>query len=157
MHRLNMHPSAAGKPNAASDCHCAALRQAARHVTQFYDELMAPVGLRISQYSVLARLERLGPQSVNALAALMVMDRTTVGRNVLPLERDGLVAIRPSPTDRRAKELSITAAGRERYRAGRRQWQRAQAGFEARFGAKRAAELRAVLRDVVSTEFTPEA
>ena len=40
------------------ECNCLAVRQAARHVTQFYDQTMAPVGLRISQFSILAKLQR---------------------------------------------------------------------------------------------------
>src|SRR6202790_5420603 len=75
------------------DCNCFAVRQAARHVTQFYDQFLAPTGLRTSQFSILARLKRLGPMTINTLAAELVMDRTTLGRNILPLERDHLVVI----------------------------------------------------------------
>ncbi|HEY2244891.1 MAG TPA: MarR family winged helix-turn-helix transcriptional regulator [Xanthobacteraceae bacterium] len=50
-------------------CNCLALRQAARHVTQFYDQFLAASGLRATQYSILARLQRRGPMSINALAA----------------------------------------------------------------------------------------
>ena len=57
----------------------------ARHVTQFYDQFLAPSGLRTTQYSILARLQRKGPMTINALAAELVMDRTTLGRNILPL------------------------------------------------------------------------
>jgi len=66
-------------------CNCLALRQAARHVSQFYDQFLAGCGLRGTQYSILARLQRRGPMSINALAAALVMDRTTLGRNILPL------------------------------------------------------------------------
>ena len=75
------------------DCNCLAVRQAARHITQFYDQLLGPSGLRTTQFSILAKLRRLGPMTINALAAEMVMDRTTLGRNILPLERDGLIAV----------------------------------------------------------------
>jgi hypothetical protein len=60
-------------------CNCLALRQAARQVTQFYDRFLAPSGVRATQYSILAKLKRAGPMSINALAADMVMDRTTLG------------------------------------------------------------------------------
>src|SRR5271163_1458970 len=85
----------------SEECNCLAVRQAARHVTQFYDQTMAPVGLRISQFSILAKLQRLGPLTVNALAAEMVMDRTTLGRAIQPLVRQRLVAIDRRDTDRR--------------------------------------------------------
>src|SRR3954467_3783954 len=88
-----------------SDCNCLAIRQAARHVTQFYDQLFAPVGLRATQFAILGRLRRRGPMTINALAKLLVMDRTTLGRNILPLQRDGLIEIAASAADRRRREL----------------------------------------------------
>jgi hypothetical protein len=68
------------------ECNCLALRQAARHVTQFYDQCLAPAGLRTTQLSILAKLKRLGPLTINALARELVMDRTTLGRTMLPLD-----------------------------------------------------------------------
>jgi DNA-binding MarR family transcriptional regulator len=134
------------------DCNCLAVRQAARHVTQFYDQCLAPAGLRTTQFSILAKLKRLGPMTINALAAELVMDRTTLGRNILPLERDGLIAIEQSAADRRTKELHVTDAGGERLRRAVKLWASAQTGFEAAFGAKHSAELRALLRAVVATD-----
>ena len=97
-------------------CNCLALRQAARHVSQFYDQFLIGSGLRTTQYSILARLQRKGTMSINALAAELVMDRTTLGRNILPLQRDGLIAIAAGQTDRRSKELQLTRAGAARLR-----------------------------------------
>src|SRR5271167_806246 len=132
-------------------CTCLAVRQAARHVTQFYDRHLAPVGLRTTQFSILARLRRHGAMTINALAEDMVMDRTTLGRNILPLERDGLIRIAPSAADRRAKELHLTKTGEKRFEAARKKWSEAQARFETVFGAERGADLRALLRAVVSS------
>ena len=136
-----------------SDCNCLALRQAARHATQLYDQELAPSGLRATQFSILARLKGAGAITINALAAQMVMDRTTLGRNILPLERDGLVEVRPSTKDRRTKELHLTDAGSERLRAAVKLWAKAQRRFEAAFGADRSAALRTQLRGVVEAEF----
>jgi DNA-binding MarR family transcriptional regulator len=141
----------------SEDCNCFAVRSAARHVTQFYDQFLAPIGLRTTQYSILARLKRLGPQSINTLAESMVMDRTTLGRNILPLERDGLIRIEPAASDRRVRELRLTKAGEKRLQAAIEAWSQAQERFETSFGTKRAAELRAMLRAVVASEFTPAA
>jgi DNA-binding MarR family transcriptional regulator len=141
----------------AEDCNCFAVRSAARHVSQFYDQFLLPIGLRTTQFSILAKLKRRGPLTINALAEEMVMDRTTLGRNILPLERDGLIQIEPVLTDRRAKELHLTHAGDKRLQAGLKAWAHAQSQFEAAFGAKRAAELRAMLRSVVASEFAPKA
>jgi DNA-binding MarR family transcriptional regulator len=134
------------------DCNCLAVRQAARHITQFYDRLLAPSGLRTTQFSILAKLRRSGPMTINALAAEMVMDRTTLGRNILPLERDGLITVQQGSRDRRSKELRLTAAGEARFRAAMKGWVNAQRRFEAAFGAERTAEMRALLRAVTATD-----
>ncbi len=134
-------------------CHCFAVRSAARHVTQFYDQLLEPTGLRITQYSILAMLKRLGPLTINALAKVLLTDRTTLGRNILPLERDGLIRIEQGASDRRAKELHLTTAGEKRLQAAWPAWLKAQATFESSFGPKRAETLRALLRALVASEF----
>src|ERR1700756_440681 len=100
------------------ECNCHAVRAAARHITQAYDQFLAPSGLRITQFSILAALKREGPLSINALAGARAMARTTLGRNILPLERDGLIRIAPAASDRRAKELHLTKAGEKRLPAG---------------------------------------
>jgi DNA-binding MarR family transcriptional regulator len=135
-----------------ADCNCLALRQATRHVTQFYDQCLTPVGVRATQYSILARLNRKGPLTINALAAELVMDRTTLGRNIRPLQRDGLVAIGAGETDRRKKELRLTPAGSVRFAAAQKAWTKAQADFERAFGTRRAKALRVLLEDVASRE-----
>src|SRR5882762_1652936 len=114
-------------------CNCLALRQAARLATQFYDQRLAPAGLRTTQLSILAKLKRLGPLTINALARELVMDRTTLGRTMLPLERDGLIGIEDGTVDRRSKELHLTKAGVERLRVARKLWSKAQMKFEAAF------------------------
>ena len=137
------------------ECNCFAIRSAARHVSQYYDRYLAATGLRTTQFSILAKLKRLGPLTINELARQMVMDRTTLGRNIKPLERDGLVSIEPAQSDRRAKELRLTKTGEKQLEAAFEAWSRAQTGFESTFGPRHAAELRRVLRDVVTTEFRP--
>jgi DNA-binding MarR family transcriptional regulator len=138
-------------------CNCSALRQAARHVTQFYDQYLAPAGLRATQFSILGKLKGLGPMTINALARELVMDRTTLGRAMLPLERDGLIAIKEGMLDRRSKELAVTKAGTERLQRAAKLWVEAQREFEERFGARRAADLRGLLGDVVSCELEKRA
>src|SRR3954470_7079602 len=140
-------------PAVLSDCNCLAIRQAARHVTQFYDQLFAPVGLRATQFAILSRLRRQGPMTINALAGLLVMDRTTLGRNILPLQRDGLIEIVASPADRRRRELRLTDTGLARHAAALECWSQAQERFETVFGGERAAALRALLRDVAAADF----
>jgi DNA-binding MarR family transcriptional regulator len=138
------------------DCNCFAIRSAARHVTQLYDQYLAPVGLHVTQFSILAKLKRLGPMTINALAGAMLSDRTTLGRNIQPLQRDGLIRIEASTTDRRAKELHLTKAGEQRLHSAVKAWSQAQARFETAFGPKRAADLRTMLRAVVASELVSE-
>jgi DNA-binding MarR family transcriptional regulator len=134
------------------DCNCAAIRQAARQVTRHYDRHLAKAGLRSTQFSILFKIKRLGSMKINELAEAMGMDRTTLGRNILPLERDGLITIGKGTEDLRVKEVRITKAGAERVKTGFRHWTEAQASFETAFGAKRAADLRALLGDLARSE-----
>src|SRR5262245_8712535 len=117
----------------ATDCNCLALRQAARHVSQIYDGYLANAGLKGTQYSILSKLGRLGPLSINELARAMVMDRTTLGRAVRPLERDRLLTI-GAGDDGRTRRLTLTAAGRAKLKEAAAQWREAQKHFEGAFG-----------------------
>ena len=133
-----------------SACNCFALRQAARHVTQIYDRHMAKEGLRATQFSVLAKLRRLERVSINKLAKSMVMDRTTLGRAIRPLEREGLLTIGPGD-DGRTRSLRLTPAGEARLEAAAARWRDAQAEFETAFGAREAADLRSTLNRVIAS------
>ena len=130
-------------------CNCLALRHAARRVSQIYDGHLASEGLRTTQYSILAKLNRLGPVSINELARSMVMDRTTLGRAIRPLERDGLLTI-AAGDDGRTRSLRLTAIGEARLKAAKAKWREAQKEFEIAFGPRDAADLRMVLQRVVS-------
>lgn len=145
-------PSASPTPS-FQDCNCLAIRQAARHVTQFYEQLFAPTGLRATQFAILSRLNRDGPMTINTLAAALVMDRTTLGRNILPLQRDGLIEIVASAADRRRRELRMSEAGAAKFQEASECWRLAQSRFEAVYGPERAAALRGLLREVVASEF----
>jgi len=130
-------------------CTCQAIRQAARQITQLYDRHLSPAGLRTSQLSILVSLSRLGPQSIQELAAALVMDRTTLGRGIRPLERDRLIEIGSGP-DGRTKSLKLTSAGRKKLAHALPLWQEAQTEFEASFGTAEAKALRATLDRVVA-------
>jgi DNA-binding MarR family transcriptional regulator len=134
-------------------CNCLSLRQATRRVTQLYDQALAPVDLRATQYSLLSRIEMLGPIALNPLAEAMIMDRATLGHNVRPLEARNLVRLAVGE-DRRSREVSLTKEGRKLLDEARRLWRRAQRSFESELGREEAAALRAVLRQVAETVFT---
>jgi len=142
--------------NNPSGCNCLALRQAARRVTQVYDVFLAPSGLRATQYSILARLKRRGPMTINALAGELVMDRTTLGRNILPLRRDGLIAVVKGSADRRSRQVRLTPAGAARVGEALVGWRQAQARFERTFGAARAKALRTLAQDVTLSDLVAD-
>ncbi|WP_431281032.1 MarR family winged helix-turn-helix transcriptional regulator [Humitalea sp. 24SJ18S-53] len=140
-------------PETISDvCTCLAIRRAARHISSYYDRHLAPSGLLTSQFSILGRLRQRGGCTIQDLAADLVMDRTTLGRNLGPLERDGLVAIAADPADRRRRLLHVTDAGLERLAVARPLWQAAQQGFADAFGEAPARDLRDRLASLVATE-----
>lgn len=130
-------------------CHCLALRQAARQVTQIYDRELAQTGLRSSQYSILSNLHRRGPLPIGQLAAILVMERTAMGRAIRPLERDGLVAI-AADDDGRRRIVKLTSAGRARLKSAEPRWRVAQRRFEDAYGSASAQALRAELLRLVT-------
>ena len=133
----------------ATPCNCLALRQAARHISQLYDQHLAEVGLRTTQYSILAKLGRLGAMPISKLAVTMVMERTALSRAIGPLERDGLVKVGAGP-DGRTRSVKLTPTGQARLKAAAAHWRRAQKDFEIAVGAGNAADLRTELQRVIS-------
>lgn len=85
------------------------------------------------------------------LAAAMVMDRSTLGHNLRPLERDGLVVLRPAEDDRRKRYVELTRGGRDLLVRARPLWRGAEHRFETIFGRGPAAELRAVLLRIANS------
>jgi DNA-binding MarR family transcriptional regulator len=132
-------------PAASFACTCLRLRKAARRITQLYDGYVEPFGLTITQFGLLAHLRVLDGISVGALAEQLVMDPTTLTRNLRPLERTGFVRLARDPNDRRSRSLHLTEAGREILRAARPGWVRAQQHVEQTLGNADTAGLNAAL------------
>ena len=133
-------------------CSCGALRQAARHVTRLYDEMLAPVGLGLNQYSILAKLARFGPSRIQDLAARLVMDRSTLGHLLRPLETRDLVSIGVSAKDRRGRVVDLTPTGGALMARATPLWARAETRFEEAFGTDQAHALRVMLRRATTTD-----
>lgn len=110
-----------------SPCACAALRRATRAVTAAYDAALKPAGLRVTQFSVLRTLARLGPLPVTRLAAEAALDRSTMGRNLGPLERRGLVRMDVGARDQRERVAHLTDAGSAAIEAAMPYWREVQA------------------------------
>ena len=125
--------SPSAKASAAPACVCGRLRRAARALTQLYDDTMAPAGLRITQFSLLGTLARNGPQRITELAALALLDRTALSRNLEPLAAEGLVRI-AAGRDARTREVSLTRAGEAALAKAMPYWRRAQVQVAQQLG-----------------------
>lgn len=112
-------------PKQPSLCHCTNMRRASRALTRFYDELLEPSGLKVTQYSLLNHIKRLGPLTMNELSTAIRLERTTLVRNLKPLEKKGLVSVITEKTAK-AHEVQLTEAGRKVLEAATPYWNQAQ-------------------------------
>jgi len=131
-------------------CNAGAIRRAGRRVGHFYDTVLVPTGLSLCQYGILSALNRRGPAlpSVQELAEEQVLDRSTLGQNLRPLERDGLVSLLTDPRDRRVRLIALTKQGLAKYTEANRYWKIAQERFEAVFGKDEAEKMRSALLSI---------
>ena len=116
-------------------CACLKVRMAARAVTRTYDDVLRPSGLRATQLSVLAAVGIDGAMSIAALASFLGMDRSTLTRNLRPLQKEGLVKVGVEGW-RRSRTLEITGKGRSRLRAALPLWETAQQLLMSKLGAR---------------------
>ncbi|HEY4080539.1 MAG TPA: MarR family transcriptional regulator [Burkholderiaceae bacterium] len=135
-------------------CCGTALRKASRRVTQLYDEALAPIGLRSTQYSILVELGRRSREapSLQTLADALVMDRSALGHTLRPLERDGLLEMQQGEDDRRQRRVVLTAQGQAVLASARPLWLKAQDRFCKVLGEQDAALLRATLLGIAADE-----
>ncbi len=139
----------------ATQCACGNFRKATRAVTQFFDECLEPTGLRSTQFVILATVGATQPTSIARLAREMVMDPSTLARNLRPLEGQGLVE-KVSREGRRSVNLSLTVEGRSRLNQGFPLWRDAQNRFVGHFGGETWDHLRGFLSQAVSATRLPD-
>jgi DNA-binding MarR family transcriptional regulator len=142
------------EPIAPTYCTCLALRRATRRVTQIYDAHMKPLGLPITQFAVLGQLAGApdaapSQMSITALARRLGLDRSTLGRNLRPLIKAGLVAM-DGGEDRRAHTLALTDAGRALLEKAIPLWRDAQRHVAEKLGRDKTRALRAVLDETTA-------
>jgi DNA-binding MarR family transcriptional regulator len=119
------------------------MRKASRRLTQFYDDALAPSGLRSTQFSILAELDRRSePPTLNELAETLILDRSTLGHNLRPLERDGLLALQEGEEDARYRNILLKPKGKARFRKAYPLWRTAQDRFTSLFGQSQTEKLR---------------
>jgi DNA-binding MarR family transcriptional regulator len=131
-------------------CNSGAVRRAGRRLGHFYDTVLAPSGLSVCQYGILSSLNTRGAAlpSVQELAGELVLDRSTLGQNLRPLERDGLINLLTDPRDRRIRLIALTKQGVAKFKEANRYWQTAQERFEEVFGKDEAEKLRTALLSI---------
>jgi DNA-binding MarR family transcriptional regulator len=126
-------------------CLCLHAQRAARALARHFDDVLRPVGLTNQQFSLLMALNRPEPPPLGPVARLLAMDRTTLTASLKPLERRGLVRIKPSPSDRRTRLLVLTDDGSEALAAAVPIWRETHAAIEGRLDGFDPEALRAAL------------
>jgi DNA-binding MarR family transcriptional regulator len=134
-------PSSPALSDISATCVCFHLRRSARAITQFYDHVLAPSGLRATQYSLLTVVGRTGGLPCTNLAEVLGMDRTTLTRNLGPLERDGLVKTETG-VDRRVRLVKLTRLGERKLEGAEPLWARAHNRIISGIGEKAGKTLR---------------
>ena len=138
-------------------CTCFKLRRLTRAMSRLYDQHMAAVGLKTTQYSVLSHAAR-APLPVAELAERLGMERTTLTRNLKPLCEAGWIELH-SGADSRQRIVTITGAGADKLKQSYPVWRAAQTAFEELVGrdAVRAlhGQLESTLIQITSAELTP--
>lgn len=114
-------------------CACTRARRAARALTDLYDNALAPVGLKVTQFSALRTVERMEPVSLTSLGTEMALDRSTLGRNLRLLQTMGLVALSEGD-DLRTQTATLTRRGSDRLRRALPLWERVQQTVRDRLG-----------------------
>src|SRR5712664_4668191 len=122
-------------PGRLSPCVCSTLRMASRAVTQLYDDDLRPSGLRVTQYSILAMIARMGEANLRQLEDTLAIDQTTLTRSLNLLERYGVTERVPHP-DGRIKAMRLTAKGRRALEVARPLWAQAQDKVLRELGTK---------------------
>ena len=111
------------------------IRAASRLITQLFDETLKPSGLQITQFSVLVGIAALGNPTINQLAKILVLDRTTLTRGLRPIEKMGLIKIKKGE-DKRTTNLELTAKGVAAMNKTLPYWKKARASVAKEFGDK---------------------
>lgn len=132
-----------------STCNCLNLRRASQAITAVYDNFLTPSGLKISQYLLLKSIELLNPASVTDLASNIRLDRTTLVRNLKPLEEKGLIAD-ISRNGTRNRQLILTETGMETLKIADSLWKEAQTYIEEYLGKDDLASLTVLLSKIES-------
>jgi DNA-binding MarR family transcriptional regulator len=135
-----------------TQCACFNMRKATRHLTKFYDAKLSAAGMRSTQFSLLVHIAAINDISISVLADRMVMERTTLTRNLKPLEKAGYVRVQQG-ADKRMRTISLTDAGMRKLAEAVPYWIEAQAEFLKRFGSDKAKKMLLDMKNIESMAF----
>ncbi|RWD66555.1 MAG: MarR family transcriptional regulator [Mesorhizobium sp.] len=135
-----------------SRCNNATLRRAARRLGRFYDDALAPSGLKGTQFGLLYQIHVSSEPAMGAIAEALIMDLSALGHTLKPLIRDGYVETFADKDDRRIKRVRLTPQGEVKLDEAIKLWGAAQRQFEDKVGAEQAAKLRAALDAVAALD-----
>ncbi|MCA0057458.1 MULTISPECIES: MarR family winged helix-turn-helix transcriptional regulator [unclassified Mesorhizobium] len=140
-----------------SRCNNATLRRTARRLGRFYDDALAPSGLKGTQFGLLFQISASSEPAMGTVAEALIMDLSALGHTLKPLVRDGYVETFPDKDDRRVKRVRLTPHGQAKLEEAIKLWSVAQQRFEEMIGAEQAAKLRATLDAVASLDLETRA
>jgi DNA-binding MarR family transcriptional regulator len=130
-------------------CACTRLRTAARLMTRAYDDALRPAGVNASQLAILTAIDVDEATSIAGLSKRLAMDRTTLSRNLKPLEGAGLVRLGAEGW-KRSKTVHLTPQGRKLLTRAKVLWDAAQTSFLERFGKAEWKRLERDLRSITA-------
>jgi DNA-binding MarR family transcriptional regulator len=134
---------------ALDSCACFNFRKVSRAVTQLYDEALHPCGLRSTQLVILLSVAVQPEANISQLARRLVMDASTLNRNLRPLVQRGLLRLVASEDGRR-KQILLTDEGHAAIEAAVPYWESAQKRLVGLFGRQRYKELTRQMSAVIA-------
>jgi DNA-binding MarR family transcriptional regulator len=125
-------------------------RQLARKVMAHFEDSIASLGIKGTQFALLGCVLRDGPIKPGDLAKVMALSASTLSRNVQPLIVQGWLTMGEG-SDARSRLLSITPEGKKLWVQAGKRWQAAQVALGEQMGVARLAALHGMLDNALAS------
>jgi len=132
-------------------CYNLAMRKATRLINQLYQEHFSTLGLKVGQFSIIRAVHFLKETTNSQLQGILVLDQTTLSRNLKPLIRDGILVLTPDENDQRVKKIRLTNTGQTLYQQALPLWKESQTELEKKLGKQNAQQVLALSDSFVET------
>ncbi len=133
----------------ANSCLCSKLRATSRVISRSYAHALKPIGLKPNQMTILVAISLMGPVSITRLAKQLLMERTTLTRNLRPLEKSGFVELKDGHG--RTRELTLTKQGRVILDKAKPLWENAQQKLTEQLGQENSKIMSDLLKQILNT------